>query len=284
MTPQATIQRRKTVADSDSTAIAEVLNTVELLENILLHVNPERTVFVLQRVSAMWQNVITHSIKIKRMLFLVPVGDYATDFIGLARSEGDGFFPIPTYAEGALALNGQRIHRSLSPMTRDNVSHRRDRGINGGQGDNLESRGFQNRSASWRRMSLTQPPCTGLRLHLKLTPSVSPVPLDFFRRSRLQRYGIVLSNGVTFGDLFDRLEDLVHKMWTGSQGLSPLPRAENFLLPMTWCILEAKPEHEADTVLDRITEENSDTWTFDDKYGLEYMRWPANTDICPPRS
>ncbi|KAJ9668263.1 hypothetical protein H2201_001693 [Coniosporium apollinis] len=199
MTPQATIQRRKTVADSDSTAIAEVLNTVELLENILLHVNPERTVFVLQRVSAMWQNVITHSIKIKRMLFLVPVGDYATDFIGLARSEGDGFFPIPT-------------------------------------------------------------------------------------RSRLQRYGIVLSNGVTFGDLFDRLEDLVHKMWTGSQGLSPLPRAENFLLPMTWCILEAKPEHEADTVLDRITEENSDTWTFDDKYGLEYMRWPANTDICPPRS
>ncbi|EON63481.1 hypothetical protein W97_02709 [Coniosporium apollinis CBS 100218] len=303
MAPQITIQRINTVADSNSTAIAAVLNTAELLENVLLRVDPARMVFTMQRVSALWQNVITHSIKIKRMLFLIPIGEYATRFIGLARSEGEDFFPIPTYTEGALALNDQKIHRSLSPMTRKSVSHRRIRQwvegrlqgecridndigpdqqrvrftwtegayprINGGKGDNLESRGFDNKSASWRRMFLTQPPCTWVRLHLKFTPSVSPVPLDFFRRSRLQRYGIVLSNGVTLGDLFDRLEDLVHKMWMESQG-SPLPRAENFLLSMTWCILEAKPEHEPDTVLEPPTEENSHIRTFDGKYGLQY--------------
>lgn len=52
----------------------QVLLTTELLEEILLRV-PPRDVLLLQRVCAVWKDVVEGSKKLQKMLFFLPAGE-----------------------------------------------------------------------------------------------------------------------------------------------------------------------------------------------------------------
>ncbi|EON63482.1 hypothetical protein W97_02710 [Coniosporium apollinis CBS 100218] len=260
-----------------------VLGTVELLEKILLHLDP-KTVFVLQRVSVMWRNTINQSIHIKRMIFVVADGSVVRPVSMLSVSRLPA---VPVYAPDVFTRNNWFVVFNASTkflrssgLLMETRGHFRGGGrididakgnpdgvrfsqanavtiardkTNRLYGDLLGSGVFRCRNASWRRILLTQPPCTSVLMEIEVSPLARYTgQVASFKRDRTVR-----SHGITLGDLLNGMQELVLDIWKANGRLRHTTDFDTF---MTWSVSEECP---ADEVRDRAEEDwdtNDEDW------------------------
>jgi hypothetical protein len=227
-----------------STATHAVLNTTELLENILIYV-PFRTLITSQRVCSLWRDTVNQSTQIKQKLFLLPqpivdrwaiVGTTSTD-LHFTRITPTTILPHP------LTISNFWSQESISPQTlypvRLNpllVERRFHPAVRNGPSDRVAYQAFfsgcffvglaqdlqRNYSApSWRNMYLCDPPCTKLEACITFESSKAPV------HSLTVSFDLEAPDGITFGLLLDRAveADMTSrdgkKCSKGSYGYSP---------------------------------------------------------------
>lgn len=284
-------------------AVAQVLETVELLENVLLHLDANK-VFVLQRVSIGWRNTINQSIRIKRVLFLASVGGHTVQPIAKAIGPDIGD-AIPVYAPGTLTLNVQHIHHCFSPATRNMISDPELSGDIEGRLDGMcqvtvgrkgKARAVQfaragpsNRSAgaslerlwqdfhnnaSWKRMFLTQPPCTAIQVHTLVRP-VS-CPRRELQALVVQRCRIVHKDGITIGDLFNELEKEILGTWPAHGDRKRSKRISG--VSLTWSMLEMRPTAEQQLPVDEHEDSGPRGYVGYDNYRIVPFGDPISDD------
>ncbi|KAK4989311.1 hypothetical protein LTR50_003303 [Elasticomyces elasticus] len=199
-------------------AVDNVFLLPELLEQILLQV-PIKDVLVYQRVCGQWQAVIASSIRLQRALFFAPDWTRGARTCDTLREEDDrpepkpqnnrlllkafpGYYPTiahtPSHSptplpghgdagdpdEHARLPRGRRESQSPGRWSWDvNVAFPADHAP-------AASAAVLYERASWRRMLLSQPPCTSLHL--------------VRRWQKAPRPAIVRANGITMGDLSDQ--------------------------------------------------------------------------------
>ncbi|KAJ9637296.1 hypothetical protein H2201_001694 [Coniosporium apollinis] len=278
-------------------AIGEVLNTVELLENILLFVDP-RTVCRSQRVSVPWRNTISKSLSIQRMLLLALPAGGAVRPVRRAIA-ADSVTTIPVYAEDILLPNEHNIGHHINPaLKRDIWSPRITNYIDGqfyiscrvvigtkGKAQEVRFPGWNyslwnslhihtvgtdrnsfDRCSSWKRMFITQPPCTTTRMYVEVSsynhPGDGLIPFEF------RRYRTVQKDGITYGDLLDELGEEILDIWTciDPQARMNGVRAGKIELSvhMKWFMLDARTAEGEEQFL--AEEEHGNPRDFDDRY------------------
>ncbi|KAK4893805.1 hypothetical protein LTR27_007830 [Elasticomyces elasticus] len=190
------------------TACTATLDTVELLENILLHL-PIRTLLISQRVSRQWQSIVRGSRKARQALFLEPCGDVDLDYYDDDAKQGLTLIrPDEPAWQGGLILNPFWYEFTSTVCKRNFSSHDiffEDEEPDGWLNtvhkpwnqEGLKPFGRcivaeQPTGASWRRMAVFYPP-----MHL-----VSPT-CEKHEWSALVYDGVTNKGklGVTFGDM-----------------------------------------------------------------------------------
>ncbi|KAJ9624871.1 hypothetical protein H2203_004821 [Taxawa tesnikishii (nom. ined.)] len=203
--------------DAAGSAMSQVLDTPELLEQILTYL-PPLELLVLQRVSQLWNGTINASPELQRQLFMRPdwrleakafdpwreinrPGERPKNNRMLRRVLG-GSYPTVTLkvitsgVDPAPEADNDEMFIAMSEL--DQRPRRRSSGhwswdvAISFPADKLPTNdpAIYHESASWRKMYLTQPPCTTLHL--------------VRRWQRAARPAIECETGITMGEFVDR--------------------------------------------------------------------------------
>lgn len=218
-------EERVNNSSSTGPAMQAVLNTAELLENILLYV-PFFNLIISQRVSTLWRYTITQSTPLKQKLFLAAepiqhrwrIAGVTQEFlqsIETVRATGLPLLPhhlhsrlptrdtvVPTQEVYPVRLNPILAHDGprLNPEPKPAL-------WTFGVWNFFNQRAFAHltrtlhrkpREASWRRMYLCNPPCTEVKALLTFEVSMVPV------HSATVGVHVKEDAGITFGLLVDR--------------------------------------------------------------------------------
>ncbi|KAK5710219.1 hypothetical protein LTR17_019054 [Elasticomyces elasticus] len=178
--------------------MAKVFALPELLEEVLLQL-PFIDLLISQRVCRAWHIAVTSSSKIKKALFLIGgTGNDATPF-----AKGTQTYCCPR-ASGALGS----AHLTLNPLLKATK----------GKSDLLELKALlkrndtsDNSDASFRQMSLTQPPTTlSLRHAVMVVPQSTGQHHNFYGDPSVQQ--IVCVEATTMGELANQRKVLMQEL------------------------------------------------------------------------
>ena len=169
-----------TLIPDDISSHRKVLETYELLESILLHVDIRTLLVSAQRVCTTWHSVITSSTPLQRHLFFLPVGDTPSlsdpdpvrpDYVlnPLLADTFPSFFPIARVPpEGPFDNVVELLPGYLPPPPRygflpagdlSDITHLNFESTPmADAADMTRQKPFTKESASWRRMLVSQPP------------------------------------------------------------------------------------------------------------------------------
>ncbi|KXT13584.1 hypothetical protein AC579_8093 [Pseudocercospora musae] len=177
-----------------TSARSKVLSTVELLEQILLGIRWNE-LFVLQRVSSTWRDVIQESVLVREKMYILAIEaplqpttslHYYADSMKRITYRSDKLDTNPAtkfYGSSDAGLQNPLALwavRDLSNFIQFSI------GVEG------TPEGLPNETASWRQMLLTKPPLPAI--------SFDFLPDDEEHRNKLTIYN---RRGITFGDVYD---------------------------------------------------------------------------------
>ena len=217
-----------------ATPTSAVLSTVELLEAILLRIDPVTLLVAANRVSRHWHAVINDSLAIQQALFLVPEKE-----VTLNVWRGEDIPPkvqnpilsrlFPAWFENTNSFHPELHHSSESRLVGDGqggmVGNERFSSLplytqNADSDDNP----FLRRSASWRRMLISQPPC---RTIVANRGNVTAMALGHAIHHRVVT---TRSDGLRMGELYDiTLQHFTRHKTAGFLVVWPEGGAEGYL-------------------------------------------------------
>lgn len=153
-----------------------VINTAELLQHILLHLDMRTALTACMRVCRVWHHILTTNRAIQRALFLLPEPDFPSSTTPASTRQHRRLNPL--LAELFPAWFNSSPHERPStlpadetplPTPKDSLARHRWQPFHA-SGIARNRRGFLYRGASWRRMLVAQPPVRRLSNVFRLFP------------------------------------------------------------------------------------------------------------------
>jgi len=169
-----------------------VLDTVELLEHILFHL-PASEIFVIQRVSSLWKQVVATSPALHDKLFLRLKSSFDPSWTLSSTTDFE--------TRGYDIESGTMASTTASNLVQLNLLLQRVRTQNASFDTKLSRPG----GGLWRNAYITDPPCHSVHLefdwHIDGSPSSLAVPFTYGRAG----VHITSESGLTLGDVVDAI-------------------------------------------------------------------------------